>query len=362
MYRLVRPLLFWFDAETVHRWVMAVLKVLLAPSWVRTWVRSGHLHRAPELRQRIFGLDFPNPVGLAAGFDKNAECVNPLASFGFGAVEIGTVTGQPQPGNVRPRLFRLPDDKALLNRMGFNNEGSEAVGERLLSREIEPILGVNIGKSKVVPLKEAERDYELSFRRLYDSADYFVVNVSSPNTPGLRDLQKYEPLADLLGHLQGLNETLADRRAQLPRPLLVKISPDLSDGELEAVLRVVEEHQIDGLIATNTTVDREGLETEGQEDLGSGGISGRPVREQSLRFIRRIYRETDGKLPIVGVGGIFSADDALAAIRAGASLVQVWTGFVYEGPKLPDRINEGLREACRDNGWDSIEEAVGVDA
>ncbi len=361
MYRAVRPLLYWFDAETIHHWVMAALRGGLAPSWMRSWVRSRHRQTAPELRQSVFGLDFPSPVGLAAGFDKNAKCVNPLASFGFGFVEIGTVTGQPQAGNARPRLFRLPDDEALLNRMGFNNEGSEAVARRLRSQKIEPILGVNIGKTKTVPLEEAGRDYELSFRRLYDPARYFVVNVSSPNTPGLRDLQKYEPLSNLFGHLSDLNETLAERREAPPKPLLVKISPDLSESELDAVLEVVDESDVDGIIATNTTVEREGLKTEGQQDLGPGGISGRPLRDESLTFIRRIYRETYGELPIVGVGGIFSAEDALDAMRAGASLVQIWTGFVYEGPSLPGRINEGLRDACREHGWDSITEAVGID-
>jgi dihydroorotate dehydrogenase len=301
-------------------------------------------------------------VGLGAGFDKNAKCVNPLASFGFGFIEIGTVTGQAQSGNERPRLFRLPDDEALLNRMGFNNEGSEEVARRLRTQEIEPVLGVNIGKTKTVPLEEADRDYELSFRRLYDPARYFVVNVSSPNTPGLRDLQKYEPLSNLLGHLSALNETLAERREDVPKPLLLKISPDLSDSELDAVLKVVDERGVDGIIATNTTVEREGLETESHRDLGPGGISGRPLRDESLDFIRRIYSKTDGELPIVGVGGIFSAEDALDAIRAGASLVQIWTGFVYEGPSLPGRINEGLRDACREHGWDSINEAVGIDA
>jgi dihydroorotate dehydrogenase len=246
--------------------------------------------------------------------------------------------------------------------MGFNNEGSQAVAMRLEETDIEPILGMNIGKSKVVPLEEAERDYELSFRRLYDFGRYFVVNVSSPNTPGLRDLQKYEPLAELLGHLQEINGQLARRRNVHPRPMLVKIAPDLTDSELDAILRVVDEKEIDGVIATNTTTRREGLETPGQDELGPGGVSGRPLTERSRDMIREIYRKTGGEVPIIGVGGIFSAGDALRAIKAGASLVQVWTGFVYEGPGLPSRINDGLEQACQRNGWDSISEAVGLEA
>jgi len=361
MYRLLRPLLFRFDAETIHRFAMRALRIGLAPSVLRSLVRRIYLRTAPELRQTLWGLEFPNPVGLAAGFDKNVECVNQLASFGFGFIEGGTITGKRQEGNPRPRMFRLPDDEALLNRMGFNNHGSEEVGRRLEETDIEPLLGMNIGKSKVVPLEEAASDYEVSFRRLFDAARYFVVNVSSPNTPGLRDLQKYEPLADLLGHLTDLNRQLADERRSEPRPLLVKLSPDLTDSELDAALRVVDECGIDGIIASNTTVRRDHLRSENQRDLGPGGISGRPLRKRSLEVIRRVYRETGGEVPIIGVGGIFSADDALAAIRAGASLVQVWTGFVYDGPALPRRINDGLVEACRENGWASIEEAIGID-
>ncbi|MFB6350708.1 MAG: quinone-dependent dihydroorotate dehydrogenase, partial [Bradymonadaceae bacterium] len=362
MYRHLRPLLFQFDAESIHRFAMRALRIGLAPKLLRSLVRAVYFRSSATLRQTIWGLDFPNPVGLAAGFDKNAECINQLACFGFGFVEGGTITGKRQEGNPRPRMFRLSEDRALLNRMGFNNHGSEIVGERLDATDIEPLLGMNIGKSKVVPLEEAGSDYEVSFRRLFDPARYFVVNVSSPNTPGLRDLQKYEPLAELLGHLSDLNRELADERGSEPRPMLVKLSPDLSDAELDAALRVVDECDIDGVIATNTTVRRDNLQTDHQRDLGPGGISGRPLHARSLAVIRRVYRETDGDVPIIGVGGIFSAEDALAAIRAGASLVQVWTGFVYEGPSLPRRINDGLAEACEQNGWDSISEAVGLEA
>lgn len=361
MYRFFRPLLFSFDAESIHRFALKALRLGLAPNVCRRLARWLYSCESPELRQQIWGLDFPNPVGLAAGFDKNAECVNQLGALGFGFIEAGTVTGRPQEGNERPRMFRLPEDDGLLNRMGFNNEGSEAVAERLEGVDIEPVLGMNIGKSKVVPLDEAPSDYEKSFRRLFDFGDYFVVNVSSPNTPGLRDLQRYEPLREILDHVGELNAELAAGRSTRERPLLVKISPDLSSSELDAVLRVVDDCAIDGIIATNTTVERDGLATPGQEDLGSGGVSGRPLTGRSLEFIRTIYRETGGDVPIVGVGGIFSAGDALRAIRAGASLVQVWTGFVYRGPGLPRYINEGLLQLCRNRGWESIAEAVGTD-
>lgn len=359
MYRLLRPFLFSFDSESVHRFAMGALRIGLAPSICRRLARWLFFRTAPELEQTIWGIDFPNPVGLAAGFDKNAECVNQLAALGFGHLEAGTVTGRPQEGNPRPRMFRLEEDEGLLNRMGFNNHGSARVAERLDGVDIEPTLGVNIGKSKVVDLEDAAEDYEKSFRRLFEYGDYFVVNVSSPNTPGLRDLQRYEPLRDLLAHLQELNATLAEERGADERPILVKLSPDLSDSELDAALQVVEDRDLDGVIATNTTTDREGLETPDHESLGDGGVSGRPLAERSRRFIRTVYRETDGDVPIIGVGGIFSAGDALRAISAGASLVQVWTGFVYEGPTLARRINEGLLQACRKHGWDSIAEARG---
>jgi len=359
MYKLLRPLLFSFDAESVHRFAMTVLRLGLAPSATRAMARWFFDRTAPELEQTIWGLDFPNPVGLAAGFDKNAECVNQLAALGFGHVEAGTVTGLPQEGNPRPRMFRLPEDEGLLNRMGFNNEGSETVAQRLDATDIEPTLGVNIGKSKGVENEDAAADYKRSFRRLFGAADYFVVNVSSPNTPELRDLQRYEPLRDLLAHLQALNGRLADARATDERPLLVKFSPDLSEAELDAGLRVVTGLEVDGVIATNTTTRRDGLETPEQESLGDGGVSGRPLTDRSRGVIRKIYRATEGDVPIIGVGGIFSAGDALRAITAGASLVQVWTGFVYEGPGLPRRINEGLLQTCRKHGWDSIAEARG---
>ncbi len=360
--KLVRPILFRVDPESIHGLVMRLLHVGLGLRAVRGLVRRSLSVRDPALQQTLWGLRFDNPVGLAAGFDKNAEHFNELAALGFGCIEIGTVTGEGQPGNPRPRMFRLPADAGLLNRMGFNNQGSAAVAARLASARIEPLLGVNIGKTKAVPLDDAPADYEKSFRRLFDFARYFVVNVSSPNTPGLRKLQNKEPLGRLLANLQQLNDELAAERGQQRRPLLLKIAPDITDGQLDDILEVIAECGLDGIIATNTTIERDALRTPGQKNWGSGGVSGRPVRRRSLDLIRQIYRKTNGELPIIGVGGIFTAADALETIRAGASLVQVWTGFIYEGPGAVRRINRGLAKACRDHGWASITDAVGIDA
>ncbi len=339
MYSLAKKLLFRIDAETAHGLTMKALDVgmrgsALAAMKGRTTVED------PSLRVNAFGLDFPNPVGLAAGFDKNAEHVDALFGFGFGHIEIGTVTGEGQQGNPKPRLFRLPNDRALLNRMGFNNQGASAVAERLARHRPEGILGINLGKTKVVPNDEAHLDYEKSFRLLYDFGDYFVVNVSSPNTPGLRDLQERGPLLALLEHLQELNVQLAQERGTQPRPLLLKISPDLTDTAVVEVVEVVERASLSGIIATNTTISREGLISLGLEGLGAGGISGAPVAARRCDVVRLIRRHT--KLPIIGVGGIFNADDAKDTLNAGANLVQVWTGFVYEGPKIVQRINQGL--------------------
>jgi dihydroorotate dehydrogenase len=360
-YKLIRPILFLFDAESVHRAVMSVTGFVLGLGLVRRLTRWWYAVRDERLEQHVLGLDFENPVGLAAGFDKNAEHFNALHALGFGHVEVGTVTGEGQIGNERPRLFRLEPDRGLLNRMGFNNKGSAAVEAHLSGATIEPTLGINIGKTKVVDLEDAPADYEKSFRRLFEYADYFVVNVSSPNTPGLRSLQNREPLTRLLSHLQELNRSLAEAERSARKPILLKIAPDITEGMLDDILDVLEDCELDGIIATNTTIERDDLKTEGHEDLGPGGVSGKPVQEQSLELISAIYQKTGGAFPIIGVGGIFDADDALDAIRAGASLVQVWTGFVYEGPATVKRINKGLVDACRANGWTSISEARGLD-
>jgi dihydroorotate dehydrogenase len=359
MYKLIRPLLFSIDAESVHHLAMKCLRFFLGFRFLRGLVRKHYHIEDDRLRQRLFNLSFDNPVGLAAGFDKNAQSVNELAALGFGSIEIGTVTGLAQAGNERPRLFRLPDDNALLNRMGFNNQGSETIATRLQSYAPESILGVNIGKSKAIPLEQAAEDYEQTFRALFVYADYFVVNVSSPNTPGLRTLQGKEPLQALLRNLQEVNDELAQAEAMPRKPVLLKIAPDLSFEEIDDVLEVIELCQIDGIVATNTTINRNKLTTADHEALGAGGLSGRPVRSRSVDIIRHIYSATQGRLPIIGVGGIFSANDALETIRAGASLVQVWTGFVYEGPNLIQDINRTLRNTCRDMQLENISQLVG---
>ena len=359
MYRLLRRLLFLFDAETIHHRVMALLTLTLWAWPLRRALSAWTSPARPALEQTLWGLTFPNPVGLAAGFDKNATSFNALGALGFGFIEIGTVTALPQPGNERPRLLRLPGDLALLNRMGFNNDGCDRVAMRLERGPIEPLLGVNLGKSKVAPLEEAAQDYARSMTTLYPYARYLVVNVSSPNTPGLRQLQEREPLLALLKHLKALNVSLAQARHETTRPLLLKISPDLSDEQLEDLIVVAREVGIDGIIATNTTLRRD-LTSPGVEALGAGGVSGRPVHARALQVVRTIYQRTQGQLPIIGVGGVFDAEDAVAMIEAGASLVQVWTGFVYRGPGLPRRLNRGLERALKARGLTRIEQLVGL--
>jgi len=339
MYSLAKKLLFQIDAETAHAATMKALDALLRGPAL-TAMKARTTVDTPSLAVNAFGIKFQNPVGLAAGFDKNAEHVEALFGFGFGHIEIGTVTGEGQPGNPKPRLFRLPDDRALLNRMGFNNQGAAAVANRLGQHRPKGILGINLGKTKAVPNDEAHLDYEKSFRLLYDFGDYFVVNVSSPNTPGLRDLQERGPLLALLDHLQELNIELAQQRGINPRPLLLKISPDLTDTAVVEVVEVVEKAGLSGIIATNTTISREGLVSPHLNDLGPGGISGAPVATRRRDVVRLVRKNT--KLPIIGVGGIFNASDAIETLSAGADLVQVWTGFVYEGPKIVQRINQGL--------------------
>lgn len=358
LYEVLRKGLFQIDAEKAHHQVMGAFSAFMASKRVRRQVESRLAVRSETLKRKVWGLEFENPLGMAAGFDKDGKYFNALAALGFGHVEIGTVTGEAQPGNERPRLFRLPEDEALLNRMGFNNLGSKALAERLEGKEIETLLGINFGKSKAVGLDEAAGDYEASLRRLHRFADYLVVNVSSPNTEGLRRLQGRERLSELLKHLSGVNRELAQGEGGV-LPLLVKISPDLSDGALDDVLAVIDEVGLDGIIATNTTVSREGLKTREVEALGNGGISGRPLRERSRARVKRIYDLTGGELPIVGVGGVFTGEDAYEMLRAGASLVQIWTGFVYGGPLAAREILEGLRLRLEAEGVKSLEEIRG---
>lgn len=291
------------------------------------------------LETEVFGIKFPNPVGLAAGFDKDAKLVDPLSDLGFGFVEIGTVTPKPQPGNEKPRLFRLKKDSAIINRMGFNNQGVEAAVARLKKKKKNIVIGGNIGKNKVTPNENALDDYLICFHELKDVVDYFVVNVSSPNTPGLRDLQEKGPLLRILAQLQSRNVKL-----EKPKPILLKIAPDLTEGQLNDIVEIVEESGIAGIICTNTTISREGLKTESSkvEKIGNGGLSGKPLTDKSTEVIRYIKEKSEGRIKIIGVGGIMNADDALKKLEAGASLVQVYTGFIYEGPGLIRDINKAI--------------------
>lgn len=342
--RVILPLLFRIDAESIHHSVTTLLKFALAIPGVSAICRKLYLVEDQRLKRTVFGINFPNPVGMAAGFDKNADLVSELSDLGFGFVEIGTVTPRPQPGNPKPRLFRLKADGGLINRMGFNNKGVGPASGRLRhfsqnrnGRTV--IVGGNIGKNKDTPNENALHDYLICFRELFDTVDYFVVNVSSPNTPGLRDLQEREPLTRLLAHLQAENNQRAT-----PKPILLKIAPDLTNGQLDDIIAIVADTKIAGVIATNTTISRDGLSTAQDvvNQLGAGGVSGRPLRDRSTEVIRYLHRQSGGVFPIIGVGGIFSAEDAQEKLRAGASLVQIYTGFIYEGPGLAKRINQSL--------------------
>ena len=343
--KLARPTMFALDAEAAHELGMKALRSGLAAPYYSDFDSFG---LGPVSR---FGLEFPNPVGIAAGFDKNAVAVNQLASLGFGFVEIGTVTHKPQPGNPKPRMFRLPKDQALINRLGFNNEGSEAVAARLATLKRKGIVGINIGKNKDVPNEEATENYLASFNLLADHADYVAINISSPNTPNLRDLQRSENLDELLGTLS--------KEAKNRVPLLVKIAPDLSEGEIEAAVDICLKYEIDGIIATNTTISRAGLNSHNIENFGAGGLSGRPLRQKATAVIETIYRHSKGNLPIIGVGGIFTGDDTFEKIAAGASLVQAYTGFVYGGPTFARDVNVRLAHILKERGFSSIDEAVG---
>lgn len=360
IYRLLRPLLFQLAPETAHHLafgVLAWLQVLAERGVIRT-VGAG-----TALRQRLWGLDFPNPVGLAAGLDKNAEVPHAWAALGFGFAELGTVTAEAQSGNPAPRLFRLVEDRALINRMGFNNRGAAAVAERLsarLARRRTPIpLGINLGKSRVTALEDAPTDYRKSLGALFPLADYVVVNVSSPNTPGLRDLQAAELLARLLSVLQEENARLAAAHGMPPRPILVKVAPDLGDDDLASLVTASRNEGVAGFVATNTTLQRSGLRAPAALVAESGGLSGAPLRERSTAVVRALYEMVGSELPIIGAGGIFTADDAYEKIRAGASLVQLYTGFVYQGPAIPGLLCRGIAERLRRDGFRNVSEAVG---
>lgn len=362
LYRtLLRPLLFSLPPETAHELALHSLPLVLGTRLARNFVASRFNRSLPDPLQR-FGLTFANPVGLAAGFDKNGIALDALAALGFGHIEAGTVTYQAQPGNPRPRLFRLPLDKALINRAGFNNDGAAAFAERVSKRRPGCVLGVSIGKSRAASNDEAVGDYLKCFETVYPVADYVAVNVSSPNTPGLRDLQRAAQLETLLSALQLRNRELAEHRSQ-PRmmPLLVKLAPDLNQRELELIVDVARRTHVDGIIATNTTIERDGLQTapDRVEACGAGGLSGAPLRSRSTKMIANLFRISAGSMKIIGVGGIFTAEDAWEKICAGASLVQLYTGFIYQGPGIAREINKGLAGILHREGFGSLDEAVG---
>jgi dihydroorotate dehydrogenase len=359
MYTILRNILFLFSPEWVHYFSMNCLKWLCYIPFVKKMLAWNFATDNKQLSKELFGLSFKNPVGLAAGFDKNALYLNELEVLGFGFIEIGTVTPKPQDGNDKPRLFRLPKDKALINRMGFNNHGVKVVAERLrqwhairnksafpsspltthhsrlTTDDARLIIGGNIGKNKITPNEEAWRDYEICFRELFDCVDYFVVNVSSPNTPGLRELQEKDSLRKILSHLQTIN-----RQKTFPRPLLLKIAPDLTQKQIDDVIELAMEIKLDGLVASNTTINRTGLTTHDSRlsAIGAGGLSGKPLTHRATEIVHYIYQKTNGQLPVIASGGIFTAADAREKLNAGAALVQVWTGFIYEGPGIVKRI------------------------
>ncbi|MBS1655312.1 MAG: quinone-dependent dihydroorotate dehydrogenase [Bacteroidetes bacterium] len=350
MYPLLRRIFFRFDPESVHHFSMSSFKKLCSNPFTKAILKGMFSPKSVVNKPYYaFGLTFKNKVGLAAGFDKNAEYLRELEVLGFGYVEIGTVTPLAQPGNEQPRVFRLPQDKALINRMGFNNEGVKVVAERLKKwkqknahkrkNKLPLIVGGNIGKNKITPNEDAWKDYEICFKELHPYVDYFVVNVSSPNTPGLRELQEKESLRKILTHLQQLNKGY-----EIQRPVLLKIAPDLTAGQIDDVIDLATEINLDGLVVTNTTISRDGLTTEKSsvEAMGAGGLSGVPLRLKSTKILRYISQKTNRKIPIMASGGIFTAEDANEKIEAGATLVQVWTGFIYVGPSIAKRICKSI--------------------
>ena len=356
MYRIIRNILFWFDAEWVHYFAMNAFRLACKIGFIKKII-TGCYRPKGNIQYSIFNIQFPNRVGLGAGFDKNAKYLNELEALGFGFVEIGTVTPLAQKGNDKPRLFRLPKDKALINRMGFNNDGVQVIAERLKNWQLAIdnrqlaakdqlsivncplVIGGNIGKNKHTPNEDAWKDYEICFTALHDHVDYFVVNVSSPNTPGLRELQEKDVLHKILTNLQSQNSKFEN-----PKPIFLKIAPDLSNEQIDDIIDLALEIKLDGLVATNTTVSRELLAKSYKQiqKIGAGGLSGKPLQKRSTELIRYIHQKTNGQIPIIASGGIFTGADAKEKLDAGASLVQVWTGFIYEGPGIAKRICKGI--------------------
>ncbi|MCF6224546.1 MAG: quinone-dependent dihydroorotate dehydrogenase [Flavobacteriaceae bacterium] len=336
MYKsIIRKVLFKYDPEEVHYFTFSLLKNLFSLPFTGSFTRNKFKVESKKLERKLFGLNFKNPVGLAAGFDKNAVLFDEFANYGFGFVEIGTVTPKPQVGNPKKRLFRLKEDEAIINRMGFNNDGVKVIAERLRNRKTDIIIGGNIGKNKITPNENAVDDYLICFKALFDVVDYFVVNVSSPNTPNLRALQDKEPLTNLLQTLQDEN-----LKKENQKPILLKIAPDLTDEQLLDIIEIVKTTKIAGVIATNTTISRENLKSVNKKEIG--GLSGKPVRERSTNVIRFLAEKSNKAFPIIGVGGIHSAKDAQEKLDAGADLIQIFTGFIYEGPGLIKKINKSL--------------------
>jgi dihydroorotate dehydrogenase len=345
---IIRPLLFSVEPEKIHYAVFDALRLAFGLPLANFMTKQFFEVQDKSLEVNLFGLKFPNPVGLAAGFDKDAKLLDELSAFGFGFIEVGTLTPKPQEGNPKPRLFRLPTDNALINRMGFNNEGVMAAVKRLdkfrSKKQTNMIIGGNIGKNKVTPNEEAVKDYEICFDALFEHVDYFTVNVSSPNTPNLRALQEKEPLQKLLQTLQDKNQG-----KKTPKPILLKIAPDLTHSQLDDILEITQTTNLSGVIATNTTISREGLKTSQNEldKIGAGGLSGKPLRQKSTEVIQYLYQNSQQKLPIIGVGGIHSAQDALEKKNIGAKMVQLYTGFVYEGPWLIEEINKSWTQSLK---------------
>lgn len=347
MYKsILKPLLFRKNPEDAHHFTFDLIKKSFNLPLIKNIIEGIYDYQNPILEREVFGLKFKNPVGLAAGFDKDAKLIDEMAMLGFGFIEIGTLTPKPQEGNPKPRLFRLPKDQALINRMGFNNGGVTEAVKRLKARNSDVLIGGNIGKNKLTPNENAVDDYLFCFEYLFNYVDYFVVNVSSPNTPNLRDLQEKEPLKKLLSDVQAAN-----RRKDKPKPILLKIAPDLTVGQLDDIVEIVLETKIDGVIATNTTVDRSLLTTDSRqiEAIGAGGVSGKVLAKRSTEVIRFLAKQSNNAFPIIGVGGIFSAKDAIDKLEAGASLVQIYSGMIYEGPGLIKRINKGLAKYLSKN-------------
>lgn len=345
MYALLKKALFLLSAEKAHSLTMYLLQISFKIPGVKNIIRNLFTISSKKIEQTLWGITFPNPVGLAAGFDKNADYLHELSCFGFGFIEIGTVTPLPQAGNPKPRLFRLITDQAIINRMGFNNKGVKSVVEQLKNRPKNLIVGGNIGKNKNTPNEKASADYIACFDALFDHVDYFVINVSSPNTPNLRELQDKKPLTALIKSVQERNKL-----KKIPKPLLLKIAPDLSDDQLIDILTICDETQLDGLIATNTTLSREPLKEHPEviKNMGAGGLSGLPLADQSTEVIK-FLRSKNKKIPIIAVGGVGNVSKALEKIDAGANLIQIYSGFIFKGPTLIKKINEALTTIGHNN-------------